>query len=98
MRYVREEIFPLLSCFFVPYRPPLPYYHSRDFIIWLDLMEGGVVRRAAMLPRGAIQMDGWLTSMCVFIYQIAESYWHLHTQPRSAFTQEIDLRPFVEKF
>ncbi|KAK7751025.1 hypothetical protein SLS62_007010 [Diatrype stigma] len=29
---------------------------------------------------------------------IAESYWHLHTQPRSAFTQEIDLRPFVEKF
>ncbi|OAA69452.1 short chain dehydrogenase [Cordyceps fumosorosea ARSEF 2679] len=29
---------------------------------------------------------------------IAESYWHLHTQPRSAFTHELDLRPFVEKF
>ncbi|KAI0161559.1 NAD(P)-binding protein [Xylariaceae sp. FL1272] len=29
---------------------------------------------------------------------IAESYWHLHTQPRSAFTQEMDLRPYVEKF
>ncbi|KAI3327763.1 NAD(P)-binding protein [Xylariaceae sp. AK1471] len=29
---------------------------------------------------------------------IAESYWHLHTQPRSTFTQELDLRPFVEKF
>ncbi|KAH8160090.1 hypothetical protein CIB48_g8156 [Xylaria polymorpha] len=29
---------------------------------------------------------------------IAESYWHLHTQPRSAFTQELDLRPFVERF
>ncbi|KAI0407875.1 NAD(P)-binding protein [Xylaria palmicola] len=29
---------------------------------------------------------------------IAESYWHLHTQPRSAFTQELDLRPYVEKF
>ncbi|KAH7305793.1 short-chain dehydrogenase [Stachybotrys elegans] len=29
---------------------------------------------------------------------IAESYWHLHTQHRSAFTQEIDLRPYVEKF
>ncbi|KAK8093740.1 hypothetical protein PG997_000425 [Apiospora hydei] len=25
-------------------------------------------------------------------------YWHLHTQPRSAFTQELDLRPYVEKF
>ncbi|KAJ6786506.1 hypothetical protein PWT90_08655 [Aphanocladium album] len=29
---------------------------------------------------------------------IAESYWYLHSQPRSAFTQELDLRPFVEKF
>ncbi|KAG7285213.1 hypothetical protein NEMBOFW57_009834 [Staphylotrichum longicolle] len=29
---------------------------------------------------------------------IAESYWHLHTQPRSSFTQELDLRPYVEKF
>lgn len=30
--------------------------------------------------------------------QIAESYWNLHTQHRSAFTQEIDMRPYVEKF
>ncbi|KAF4976585.1 hypothetical protein FZEAL_6763 [Fusarium zealandicum] len=29
---------------------------------------------------------------------IADAYWYLHTQHRSAFTQEIDLRPFVEKF
>jgi len=29
---------------------------------------------------------------------IADGYWWLHTQPRSAFTQEIDLRPFVEKW
>lgn len=29
---------------------------------------------------------------------IAESYWHLHTQHRSAFTQELDMRPYVEKF
>ncbi|KAK0651237.1 hypothetical protein B0T16DRAFT_403410 [Cercophora newfieldiana] len=29
---------------------------------------------------------------------IAESYWYLHTQERSAFTQELDLRPYVEKF
>ncbi|KID80504.1 uncharacterized protein G6M90_00g008680 [Metarhizium brunneum] len=29
---------------------------------------------------------------------IAESYWHLHTQPRSAFTHELDIRPYVEKF
>lgn len=29
---------------------------------------------------------------------IAESYWQLHLQPRSAWTQELDLRPWVEKF
>jgi hypothetical protein len=38
-----------------------------------------------------------LTSDTPFL-QIAESYWYLHTQHRSAFTQELDLRPFVEKF
>lgn len=30
--------------------------------------------------------------------QIAESYWFLHQQHRSAFTQELDLRPYAEKF
>ncbi len=29
---------------------------------------------------------------------IAESYWQLYRQPRSAWTQELDLRPHVEKF
>ena len=29
---------------------------------------------------------------------IAEAYYQVHLQPRSAWTQEIDLRPFVEKF
>jgi NAD(P)-dependent dehydrogenase (short-subunit alcohol dehydrogenase family) len=29
---------------------------------------------------------------------IAETYWQLHTQPRSAWTLELDLRPWVEKF
>ncbi|KAI0477570.1 short chain dehydrogenase [Xylariaceae sp. FL0804] len=29
---------------------------------------------------------------------IAEAYWHLHTQHRSAFTHELDLRPYVEKW
>jgi len=29
---------------------------------------------------------------------IADSYWHLHTQPRSAWTHELDLRPFKERF
>ena len=29
---------------------------------------------------------------------IADAFWHLHTQHRSAWTQELDLRPFGETF
>jgi NAD(P)-dependent dehydrogenase (short-subunit alcohol dehydrogenase family) len=29
---------------------------------------------------------------------IAENYWHLHTQPRDAWTHELDLRPWTESF
>lgn len=29
---------------------------------------------------------------------IAEAYWQLHVQPRSAWTHELDLRPWLEKF
>jgi NAD(P)-dependent dehydrogenase (short-subunit alcohol dehydrogenase family) len=29
---------------------------------------------------------------------IADSYWHLHCQPKSAWTLELDLRPWAEKF
>nr|WP_311530102.1 SDR family oxidoreductase [uncultured Ralstonia sp.] len=29
---------------------------------------------------------------------IAESYWYLHTQPRDAWTHELDLRPWIERW
>lgn len=29
---------------------------------------------------------------------IAENYWYLHTQPRDAWTHELDLRPYMEKW
>ena len=29
---------------------------------------------------------------------IADAYWALHCQPRSAWTHELDLRPWMEKF
>ena len=29
---------------------------------------------------------------------IADNYWHLHQQPRSAWTHEMDLRPWMESF
>ncbi|WKB55915.1 SDR family oxidoreductase [Eleftheria terrae] len=29
---------------------------------------------------------------------IADNYWHLHTQPRDAWTFELDLRPYIERW
>jgi short-subunit dehydrogenase len=29
---------------------------------------------------------------------IADNYWYLHTQPRDAWTHELDLRPWIEKW
>ena len=29
---------------------------------------------------------------------IAHNYWHLHTQPRDAWTHELDLRPWIERW
>ena len=29
---------------------------------------------------------------------IAETYWQIHNQPRSAWTHEVDLRPWKESF
>ncbi len=29
---------------------------------------------------------------------LAENYWYLHTQPRDAWTHELDLRPYMERF
>lgn len=30
--------------------------------------------------------------------EIADTYWHIHQQPAGVWTQELDLRPFKEKF
>ena len=38
-------------------------------------------------PDGALKPD-----------EMAEAFWMLHQQPRSAWTQEIDLRPYVERW
>jgi len=32
------------------------------------------------------------------IAAIADTYWNIHRQQRSAWTQEVDLRPFREPF
>lgn len=56
-------------------------------------IDGDRLRRGrpdAITERGA---DGLLG-----IDAIADTYWHLHRQARSAWAQEVDLRPFKETF
>ena len=61
------------------------------------VIDGGVngERLRTALPALAAQRgeDGLLD-----VDAIAETYWQLHRQPRSAWAQEIDLRPFKETF
>ncbi|KIW77225.1 hypothetical protein Z517_09671 [Fonsecaea pedrosoi CBS 271.37] len=58
------------------------------------IIDGGIdVPDAEHADRNDAAPDGKLSP-----YAIAESYWSLHTQHKSAWTQEIDLRPFNEKF
>lgn len=61
------------------------------------VIDGGVDgdRLKTALPDAAARFgpDGLLD-----VEAIAETYWQLHLQPRSAWTHEIDLRPFREPF
>lgn len=61
------------------------------------IIDGGIDgdRLNLALPELAAERgaDGMLD-----IDAIARNYWHIHTQHRSAWTQELDLRPFREVF
>jgi len=56
-----------------------------DAVIDIPRTKGSVVNNGA--PDGKVDPNA-----------IADNYWYLHTQPRSAFTFELDVRPYVEKF
>lgn len=55
------------------------------------LVDGGI--RSAARPEAADRPDSMLDPDA-----IAEAYLHLASQPRSAWTHELDLRPWVERF
>jgi NAD(P)-dependent dehydrogenase (short-subunit alcohol dehydrogenase family) len=61
------------------------------------IIDGGIdgerLRNAAPQFVAAAGADGLLSPDA-----IAESYWQLHQQHRSAWTQELDLRPYKESF
>ena len=56
-------------------------------------IDGERVRSRMPDRAAALGQDGMLD-----IDAIAEAFWHIHAQPRSAWTQEIDLRPYKEAF
>jgi NAD(P)-dependent dehydrogenase (short-subunit alcohol dehydrogenase family) len=61
------------------------------------IIDGGIdgerLRTAASEKATAAGEDGLLQPDT-----IAETYWHLHQQPHNAWTHELDLRPFKERF
>jgi NAD(P)-dependent dehydrogenase (short-subunit alcohol dehydrogenase family) len=61
------------------------------------IVDGGIdgerLRTVAPQVAQAAGVDGLLSPEA-----IAETYWHLHRQHRSAWTHELDLRPYKESF
>jgi len=51
------------------------------------------LRAAAPQYAESVGIDGLLSPDA-----IAESYWQIHQQPRSAWTHDLDLRPYKESF
>ncbi|MBB3612835.1 SDR family NAD(P)-dependent oxidoreductase [Rhizobium sp. BK602] len=57
------------------------------------IIDGGIDGDRLRARRPELETDGLLN-----IDAIAETYWHIHRQHPSAWTQEIDLRPYKETF
>jgi NAD(P)-dependent dehydrogenase (short-subunit alcohol dehydrogenase family) len=57
------------------------------------VIDGGIDGERLRSRAPGADRDGLLA-----LNDIADVYWHLHAQPRSAWTQELDLRPFKEPF
>jgi len=57
------------------------------------VIDGGIDGERVRTGAARIGADGWLQPDA-----IAETYWQLHQQHRSAWTHELDLRPYREPF
>ena len=58
----------------------------------------GLIDTAAVRARYGERVDALGPDGAMAPDAIAEAYWQLHAQPRSAWTLEFDLRPWSEKF
>ena len=57
----------------------------------MKVIDGGIRSAARQVPND--NPDSLLSPD-----EIAETYWYVANQPRSAWTWEVELRPWVEKF
>jgi len=50
------------------------------------------------IPKSQEMLKDWDPNAAVGPDDIAETYWNMHTQTRRGFTNEIDIRPMMEKW
>jgi NADP-dependent 3-hydroxy acid dehydrogenase YdfG len=75
-------------------RPELVVYNAGNAHVVIDgAIDGDQLNRRIPQLRERLGPDGMLAPDA-----IAEAYWQLHLQPRSAWTLELDLRPYKETF
>lgn len=67
--------------------------HPKGIHVAHVIIDGHIRPSAVVEHTDAVQGDDMLEPAA-----IAEAYFQLYRQPRSAWTQELDLRPWVEKF
>ena len=75
-----------------------------DFASWSSrwrassvIIDGGI-EGERLLSRMPDRKDKAGPDGLLGIEAIVENYWHIHRQPRSAWTHELDLRPYKETF
>ncbi|KAF3339448.1 3-dehydrosphinganine reductase TSC10B [Carex littledalei] len=57
-----------------------------------------VIDGAISTPRSSKEEDSTNSTCCMDPDAIAQSYWHIHTQDKRAWTQELDLRSPYQRF
>lgn len=62
------------------------------------VIDGGIDTAFTKERRGDTYDDAKAMGGILDPEHIAENYWNLHVQGRTAWTQELDLRPWIEKF
>jgi hypothetical protein len=77
-----------------------PSHANSGHAVFTSLTSSSMVRSMAIrsLARFLISGSRRDRTACLTLMRFADSYWYLHTQHRSAWSQELDVRPYAETF